>query len=63
VCGNQAKTYTRVFKLDAVKLPQDGRVPAADLARELVIQRNQSRLAWPIAQRRHEHHRERKLAI
>lgn len=35
------KTYTREFKLEAVRLLEEGRKPPADLARELGINRNQ----------------------
>lgn len=35
------KRYTREFKLEAVRLLEEGRTPPADLARELGINRNQ----------------------
>lgn len=35
------KTYTREFKLEAVRLLERGDRPAADIARELGINRNQ----------------------
>ena len=35
------KTYTKEFKLEAVRLLEKGNKPAADLARELGIKRNQ----------------------
>ena len=35
------KRFTREFKLEAVRLLEEGKKPAADLARELGIRRNQ----------------------
>lgn len=35
------KQFTREFKLEAVRLLEEGKKPAADLARELGIRRNQ----------------------
>ena len=35
------KRFTREFKLEAVRLLEEGQKPAADLARELGIRRNQ----------------------
>jgi len=35
------KRYTREFKLEAIRLLEEGRKPPADLARELGINRNQ----------------------
>jgi transposase len=35
------KQFTREFKLEAVRLLEEGTKPAADLARELGIRRNQ----------------------
>src|SRR5690606_6209757 len=35
------KTYTREFKIEAVRLLKQGKKPGADLARELGIKRNQ----------------------
>jgi len=35
------KPFTREFKLEAVRLLEEGRKPAAELARELGIRRNQ----------------------
>lgn len=35
------KTYTREFKLEAIRLLEHGNRPAADVARELGIKRNQ----------------------
>ncbi len=35
------QTFTREFKLEAVRLLEEGKKPAADLARELGVRRNQ----------------------
>ncbi len=35
------KPFTREFKLEAVRLLEEGKKPAAELARELGIRRNQ----------------------
>ena len=35
------KRFTREFKLEAVRLLEEGQTPAADLARQLGIRRNQ----------------------
>ncbi len=35
------KRYTKEFKLEAVRLMEEGDKPASDLARELGVQRNQ----------------------
>ena len=35
------KTFSKEFKLEAVRLMETSRKPAADIARELGVQRNQ----------------------
>ncbi len=35
------QTFTREFKVEAVRLLEEGKKPAADLARELGVRRNQ----------------------
>ena len=35
------KQFTREFKMEAVRLLEEGKKPASDLARELGIRRNQ----------------------
>jgi transposase-like protein len=35
------QTFSREFKLEAIRLLEEGRKPAADIARELGIRRNQ----------------------
>jgi len=37
----ERKTFSREFKLEAVRLIEEGRKPVAELARELGIRRNQ----------------------
>jgi len=37
----QRKQFTRKFKIEAVRLLEEGRKPGAELARELGIKRNQ----------------------
>ncbi len=38
---NKRKLFSREFKLEATRMLEEGRKPAADLARELGIRRNQ----------------------
>jgi transposase len=38
---NKRKPFTREFKVEAVRLLEEGKKPAAELARELGIRRNQ----------------------
>jgi transposase len=38
---NKRKQFTQEFKLEAVRLLEEGKKPGADLARELGIRRNQ----------------------
>lgn len=49
--GGKRQTFSREFKLEAVRLLDEGKNPPAELARELGIRRNQllegsNRSAW-----------------
>jgi transposase len=39
--GKEKKAFSREFKLEAVRLMEEGNKPAAEIARELGIRRNQ----------------------
>jgi transposase len=49
---NKRKPFTREFKIEAVRLLEEGKKPAAELARELGLRRNQL-YKWKEATEKH----------